>query len=1404
MSATITGIVFADIKHTGRYPTDAPGLENVCIGLKTPDQKFLTTSTNSSGQFTFTTLYSPGKYILYELGNMSLSLDTPPETCPLLFGYTSVTTPRLYRFTLSLDEIHNHSVLEPFYFGYDYLEAFSPTDEAFQVSPSLGNLMTLNLITGKSHMHSTLSEVGHYFSIAYHPTSHYLYGYDTVRHQVFRIGANGAVTFYTIPNLPQKNYTACSINAEGLLYLYASGDLDIYILQTHMDAINFMHIVCPSTKFSLEDENYSLLTPALSIKAWAFHPQNHYLYSISEDGCILKVHPLEGTSETFITTGTPLTACSSLFFDYNGFLYCLFEQSTILYRITLNSGEALAEVFSCLKQPLLLGGARYSDMPLLVQLGTAPDYSALNSKGNYSTTLANNGPRHAVTHTLSFGEVDGLVPTPLQINDRTYTIELPILNYTGKEAFLYGWIDFNQNGIFELKEACEPLTICSKNLDLERVQLNFVIPSKQPISVGETYCRFRLTTDKLNLDTSSIADSRSLGAASDGQVLDLPLMITGLPPSGTTHIYEVCLLNESLSGSCALTDPCHGILSYTIVKLPSQGNLKLDSKSGKWHYIPKHDYKGEDAFILRGTSSTSSLYQDIHVVIHTIVAELSLNYSVNLNEMNPDDLLIYKLILTNSGTVPLINITLQHLIPFGGYFIARSGTLNGLHNPALDLEKHFVIEELLPSSTYSLSFQCGLSSQLDKLMASFTASYHYMAHPDIPLVSCTEESMTLVTDVKYPKLILTIETDTSDVLATDHVTFKLLLTNDGNITLDNIRIYPRLHEALIYQDDLAINCEPAYTPFLRGYTLKQLPPGTSTLLIFSVVVKDIPDSISLESFFKVEYTYTISGKNYSKAENSHHHTLKAHVPHFTFTKIPSKTNVSLNELFTYIYTLQNDSNFPIYDVCIQDSLPSFLEILEIDSPQHLLPNTLSTGVVIPKVPAHQTVAIHVHLKAISRPHTTNWIPHCKATFNVQLPGATGYRNQSISPSHAKDIFVSDAVLVAHCELSSTQATLGETITYTLKLMNTGTVVLTEVIIQDLLSPELKFIPHSVSLNKKPLQDASIITGISLQNLEVNSCTILTFQVLIISKVSKEVDCSLSLHYTYTGSTPSTLKTNHVRTNSPKLILHYVGIEISGHVSKQIAFLNDKVDYTLTVENTGDTPVFNTILKNTSPSYDIVDSSFNLNQQPIHSVDLLNGINLGTLAAGKSFHIHYTEQISNKYYPLDTLTHIFSATYAYSTYDSNIKYGTSNTFTLSLPLALSTFKQFDLERYFELSDHKPDFETIHSISGDITVLKHTLIPGPTATSYEGQKLTSHTLVFHGILELTTEYSTLESSHSVYSSQHTSYFSTSIALPESFPKHSKIRIHPTLQVVAFKLINNRSFFASASILAVAYIK
>jgi hypothetical protein len=200
--------------------------------------------------------------------------------------------------------------------------------------------------------------------------------------------------------------------------------------------------------------------------------------------------------------------------------------------------------------------------------GDAPDGGSGTGSGNYRTTQADGGPSHAIVPGLFLGasvdgddgllqntqasadDVDSALPddedgvlSPLDLRGTegaAPTVTLLVTNTTGSAATLSGWIDYNQDGVFDNATERAQVAVPDATTD-ERITLTFpAIPSD---SAGETYARFRLSTDA--------SGQNSTGAASDGEVEDYPFSISA-PTQGM--VASSLIIASETNGGPSLAD----------------------------------------------------------------------------------------------------------------------------------------------------------------------------------------------------------------------------------------------------------------------------------------------------------------------------------------------------------------------------------------------------------------------------------------------------------------------------------------------------------------------------------------------------------------------------------------------------------------------------------------------------------------------------------------------------------------------------------------------------------------------------------------------------------------------------------------------------------------------------------
>ena len=205
---------------------------------------------------------------------------------------------------------------------------------------------------------------------------------------------------------------------------------------------------------------------------------------------------------------------------------------------------------------IVLTGLETADL----DFGDAPDAAAGTGAGNYNTVAADNGPSHTIVSEIYMGATVDVDDGTLQnaaadaddfdqalpddedgLNNPTVDLVLTIgaqprvnvtvTNTTGALATLTGWIDYNNDGVFD--NASERAQTAVANGAVSGTA-TLTFPAVPAGFTGTTYARFRLSTDAAAADPT--------GTALDGEVEDYTATITRRS-DGTVKNKQ--LINES-------------------------------------------------------------------------------------------------------------------------------------------------------------------------------------------------------------------------------------------------------------------------------------------------------------------------------------------------------------------------------------------------------------------------------------------------------------------------------------------------------------------------------------------------------------------------------------------------------------------------------------------------------------------------------------------------------------------------------------------------------------------------------------------------------------------------------------------------------------------------------------------
>ncbi|WP_408901499.1 GEVED domain-containing protein [Photobacterium piscicola] len=336
---------------------------------------------------------------------------------------------------------------------------------------------------------------------------------------------------YNTYSLPLSNSTMPSnanngdIDDNGILYAHNGGNF--YLFDTNPNSETYLTQVG------------TLPTTSLNYADIAFNPVDGFIYSVPSDGSrtLYRFDPATGVRTSLgVLAGIPSVAYGAMYFDDQGYMYISENPSPgRIYRIDVLDGSKPAGSYTATLFSQTNASAagndgarcRYAPVPL--------DWADAPTTSGYFTELINNGPRHQTdvglpylggntpdnendgqptatadgddTNGVTPDDEDGFtqpsIPTILVAGD-TLSLTVPVV--TSGSDNLYGWIDFDLDGVFDNDETATVTVNASGNSTL-----NFTVPAD--VQIMDTFVRLRICS-------SGEVCNQPTGSAGDGEVED--------------------------------------------------------------------------------------------------------------------------------------------------------------------------------------------------------------------------------------------------------------------------------------------------------------------------------------------------------------------------------------------------------------------------------------------------------------------------------------------------------------------------------------------------------------------------------------------------------------------------------------------------------------------------------------------------------------------------------------------------------------------------------------------------------------------------------------------------------------------------------------------------------------------
>jgi len=896
MPATISGIVFNDLNHNGVYDTGEPGITGVYVYLSS-SSGMVETQTDVNGNYSFS-VTAAGNYTVYE--TVAQNTINPPTNFTQPPGLTVSNGPRKILITVTAAQITGNVTIGNNNFAHDTnTNTLTCTANFIQFVGNPTEWVTINLVTGSDVDRGGLTPPHYINAIGYNTLDDYIYGYDDTVNGISRVDASGNIMMLGEPTgmpVTAAQYNTGCFDDQGYLYLYLGGAARMYVVDLRPNSQSYMKLVNPVNGYAEQTAapyGVALVNGTPNIADWAWLPAtaqtgtgtNGFLYGIQPGGVMARVN-LDNAHVINMTTSGPTynNSFGAMAVDLQNNIYAIANQNGNVYRYTINDVRATGSYFSNTYYDNYNDGAMCRNATLLIDYGDAPDTGIGNGPGNYNTLLANNGPRHQIVAGLTLGtqitgeedayqnsdatgddltqgiQDDGVhTPLPiLSLSATTYRLHVTATNNTPTPANLYAWVDFNQNGLFEVNESS--VVTVPANSGTAVYPMNFTVPTGVVLNSGSTFARFRLTTDTLAQEPDDIGqDAASVGPADDGEVEDYILTISAIADLqitkvanadtvaiGETLMYTITITNN---GPDAAQTPLHIDAQPPEIKNPvysidngvtwqnvALGSMTLPTlQPGAVFTILVKGVVNQFADgIIDNTASISSVTPDPNLSNNTATistpivnsADISIVKIGSPSTVTSGNTLTYTLVAANAGPSPAENTIITDEVPPAVLNPQYSLNAGISWNPWPSSNTINIGEMAAGANTNIVIRGTVASTAANPIANTATISSDTLdPNPD-------NNSSTLLTTVtQSADLALTKQSDQNSVNPGDMLTYTLQITNNGPSDAEAIQITDVIPAEML-NPEFSIDGGTTWQPWNGNYALASLANGAVyTLLI---------------------------------------------------------------------------------------------------------------------------------------------------------------------------------------------------------------------------------------------------------------------------------------------------------------------------------------------------------------------------------------------------------------------------------------------------------------------------------------------------------------------------------------------------------------------------------------------
>ena len=559
------------------------------------------------------------------------------------------------------------------------------------------------------------------------------------------------------------------------------------------------------------------------------------------------------------------------------------------------------------------------------------------------------------------------------------------------------------------------------------------------------------------------------------------------------------------------------------------------------------------------------------------IATTTLTKAVDKSYAAIGDVLNYTLIATNTGTVDLYNVIFKDIIPVAATFLAGSVVIDNIAKPGIDPNTGFSLDTITPKGSRVISFKAtviGLPTP-NTIVNSGTLSYKYKINPSGTEFTGNSTSNIVTTTINKVSATNTKTVDKLYATVGDTLTYTSIINNTGNINLVNtlftdlISSYTTFLAGSVKIDGLVqANLNPS-----MGFSLGTMIPTQSVSVEFKVTVSSVPANGFVTNYSLLAYEYKIDPAGSSNLGSINSNTVNTYINlgNLTIIKTADRTFARRTDIVKYSFLITNTGNTPLINL-------SFLDIIQAESSFNggsvyvnginnpaLNPNS---GFSLSDIGVGQFTTIEFTVTTNSVPLSGKLLNTGAITFSYYVDPLGTITTKTIT-SNQTTININDTIVSATKAVDKTTAKIGDILDYSFIIENQGNTPAVSMLFKDMLNSNISFNTGSVIINgiSTPLADPNL--GFSLPDLATLGTNTVSFNTTVLTRpIDNIVTNFANISYEYQIDTQQPFIPVTIPTNT---VLTYIAageINVTKSASKLYATINDTINYTVSIVNTG--------------------------------------------------------------------------------------------------------------------------------------------------------------------------------------------------------------------------------------------